>query len=176
MAFKKCGAKTRSGGRCQQPGSGAGGRCKFHGGASPTGIASPHFEHGRYSKYLPAGLSTHYTTARADRDLVGLRDELALVDARIASLFERTKTSTRANALDGIWPQIENLIEQRRKLAESESRRMKDLHQMLSVERVIALMAYVQDSLRRHIVDRGALAAIQADLQKVYNAPAALAS
>jgi hypothetical protein len=39
---KRCGAKTRAGGQCQQPaGFGTvhvgGGRCKFHGGTSPGG-------------------------------------------------------------------------------------------------------------------------------------------
>jgi hypothetical protein len=33
----KCGAKTRKGGICENPGLGAGGRCRLHGGATPSG-------------------------------------------------------------------------------------------------------------------------------------------
>jgi hypothetical protein len=33
----KCAARTRDGGACQNPGLGAGGRCRLHGGATPRG-------------------------------------------------------------------------------------------------------------------------------------------
>jgi hypothetical protein len=33
----KCRAKTRDGGLCQNPGLGAGGRCRLHGGSTPSG-------------------------------------------------------------------------------------------------------------------------------------------
>ena len=33
----RCGAKTRTGGICQNPGIGTGGRCRLHGGATPSG-------------------------------------------------------------------------------------------------------------------------------------------
>ena len=48
----QCGAKTRAGTPCAQP-AGWGtdhvgwGRCKLHGGATPTGHRSPHYKHGR---------------------------------------------------------------------------------------------------------------------------------
>jgi hypothetical protein len=33
----KCGARKREGGSCENPGIGAGGRCRLHGGATPSG-------------------------------------------------------------------------------------------------------------------------------------------
>lgn len=58
---KYCNARRRDGntfkGYCRQP-AGAGteldgeGRCSFHGGASPRGEDSPHFEHGLFSDFL----------------------------------------------------------------------------------------------------------------------------
>lgn len=36
-ALPKCGAKTRQGEVCQNPGTGAGGRCPMHGGKTPSG-------------------------------------------------------------------------------------------------------------------------------------------
>ena len=52
MIVGQCGAKTRAGTPCTQP-AGWGtdhvgwGRCKLHGGATPTGHRSPHYKHGR---------------------------------------------------------------------------------------------------------------------------------
>ncbi len=65
------------------------------------------------------------------------------------------------------WDQLVALIEQRRKLVDTESKRMKDLHAMVSVDRVMALVAYVTDTVRRNVKDREALTAIFADLRKV---------
>ena len=54
---KHCNAKTKAGTLCKRP-AGWGtshvgeGRCKLHGGRSPRGAESPHYKHGRYSKYL----------------------------------------------------------------------------------------------------------------------------
>lgn len=53
-----CGARTRQGGTCRKP-AGWGtdhpgvGRCRLHGGATPTGVRSPHFKHGLRCTYLP---------------------------------------------------------------------------------------------------------------------------
>ncbi|WP_322096788.1 HGGxSTG domain-containing protein [Paramagnetospirillum marisnigri] len=47
----RCGAKTRSGAPCQQPGM-ANGRCKLHGGKStgaPKGKANGNYRHGYYT-------------------------------------------------------------------------------------------------------------------------------
>lgn len=88
MTTKACGAKNRSGGRCKNPGTGAGGRCKFHGGATPVGPASPAWVHGRRSKFMKGELAKRYAAALSDPNLVGLRDEIALVDVRISQLVE----------------------------------------------------------------------------------------
>jgi hypothetical protein len=37
--IQKCDAKTRGGGRCQNPGTGRGGRCRFHSGSVGAGAA-----------------------------------------------------------------------------------------------------------------------------------------
>lgn len=45
-----CGARTRSGGLCQNARM-LNGRCHMHGGKSLAGADSPRYKHGRYSKY-----------------------------------------------------------------------------------------------------------------------------
>jgi hypothetical protein len=49
----RCGAKTRSGGRCQNAPMQLGGRCRMHGGASLRGLDHPRYKHGQYTKYKP---------------------------------------------------------------------------------------------------------------------------
>src|SRR5204863_58364 len=83
----KCGAKTRSGGHCKNPG-GPNGRCKFHGGASLSGPAHPNWKGGRYSKYVPKDLLERYHQAARDPNLVAMHDEIALVDVRVSQLLE----------------------------------------------------------------------------------------
>src|SRR5262245_19691930 len=86
--MKPCGAKTRAGGPCQRAAM-PNGRCSKHGGKSLVGPAAPGFRHGRYSKLLPVQLAARFDEAKADPELLGLRDEIALVDARIADVLER---------------------------------------------------------------------------------------
>ena len=64
----------------------------MHGGKTPSGIASPQFKTGRYSKYLPGRLLERYCEADQDAELFNLRDEIALVDARLADLLCRVNT------------------------------------------------------------------------------------
>lgn len=82
-----CGAKTRKGTPCKNPPM-ANGRCRFHGGKSLGGIAHPNFKHGRYSKYLDGALLDAYATGLGDPQLLSLRDNIVLVDARIGQILQ----------------------------------------------------------------------------------------
>jgi hypothetical protein len=174
----KCGAKTRSGGRCKQPGTGAGGRCKFHGGATPVGPASPHFKTGRYSRLLKdiKGIGNHYERALTDPDLLTLREEIALVDARLGQLLEKVAHGGTRASIDGIWPQLELLIENRRKLVDTEAKRLKDLHAMVSVDRVMLIIRYLQDAVRRHVKDPIEQTAVFMEMRKLLKPEEPLAS
>lgn len=145
----------------------ANGRCRIHGGATPGGFASPHFKTGRYSKVLPAALRDRYEQARGDEDLLSLRDELALVDARIGEVLQGKLDDTR-------WSEALGLIERRRKLAESEQRRLATLNQYVSIEQIYAFIGALGSILREHITDRRALAAVQRDLSGLLARPARL--
>jgi hypothetical protein len=63
------------------------------------------------------------------------------------------------------WHDVQELIEQRRKLAESETRRLVTLQQMISAEQAMLLIGVVVDIIARHITDRQVLAQITTDLQ-----------
>jgi hypothetical protein len=64
----------------------------MHGGKSLAGIASPTFKTGRYSKHLPARLAERYQHAANDPELLALREDVALVDARLEDLLSRVDT------------------------------------------------------------------------------------
>lgn len=208
---KACGAKTRTGGTCKQPAL-ANGRCRFHGGKTPGGIASPHFKTGRYSKYLPARLSDRYHESLTDPDLLELRSEIAVLDARMGELIERIDTGESGAAwvaarlalqqyneseLDGdkakkvaamrqleealergaadyaIWSEIAAMTEQRRKLVESERKRLVDMQQVITSDRAMLLIGAVVDIIRRNVTDRGMLSGINRELTALLNRPEA---
>jgi hypothetical protein len=81
-----CGAKKRDGTPCKSSPM-PNGRCRIHGGKSLSGIASPTFRTGRYSKYAPSGIKDKYEAALADETLLEMRDEIALVEARLQELL-----------------------------------------------------------------------------------------
>ena len=64
-ADRVCGAKTRDGPPCPNWGMWPSGRCRMHGGKSPTGFASATHKHGWYSTHLPTRLAAAF---RARRD------------------------------------------------------------------------------------------------------------
>jgi hypothetical protein len=86
-----CAAKTRSGEPCKRAAA-ANGRCNLHGGKTPVGLALPQTKHGRYSKHLPTRLQARYYEAQSDTALLELREDIALIDARLADVLARVDT------------------------------------------------------------------------------------
>lgn len=195
-----------TGERCRQPAVKGSTKCRMHGGTSPTGIGSPRFRTGRYSKEMPARLAARYGEALADSKLLELRDEIALVQSRQAELLthldvnlalrhwqnariaygEVMAASARQDAealqaalavlgraLDAgsndyaVWNEILETSEHRRRLVESEHKRLVAMQQMISTEQAMVLLARVVDTVRRHVADRDTLAAISADFRTI---------
>ena len=87
---EKCGAKTRSGGACKRSPVEGRTRCRLHGGASLVGPAHPSFKTGRYSRWsLPDEIKDAWQRAREAPELMGMGDEVALLDARLYQLLDR---------------------------------------------------------------------------------------
>lgn len=203
--MKACGAKKKNGTPCQMAAM-PNGRCRLHGGLTPNGMQSPSFKTGRYSKVLPARLASKYQEALADTALLELREEISLVDTRLADLIGRvesgesgevwrqlrsaysefTKNRSRGDApgmaehlgtiesliIRGLadyaaWQDISQTLEQRRKLVESERKRLVEMQQMITTEQAMIMLAAITDTVRRHVTDRDALAAISADITKL---------
>lgn len=203
MNGQACGAKTRAGTPCRRPAM-MNGRCDKHGGKSPGGIASPRTKHGRYSRYIPSRLSERYDEAAADTELLAMRDEIALTDARLADVLKRVdrgdsgdlwkqlkaaladvhnmrslglsdagpmgdlkRIIDRGLADWAAWDEVAKLLEQRRRLVESERKRLVEMQQVVTVERAMLLVSAITESVRRHVHEPRALAAIHADLGRL---------
>lgn len=98
---RQCGAKTRSGEPCRTRPM-PNGRCRLHGGKSLAGVASKTWRHGRYSRALPSDLLARYRETAADPDLLGLSDEVRLIDSKLQSLL----AGTEEGAGRRIWRQL----------------------------------------------------------------------
>jgi len=86
--------------RCAQPGTGAGGRCRFHGGATPPSARAA-FRNYRGAD-LPDRLGEAFLRALEDPELTSLAQELALVDARAVELVEQLPTGETGAAWDAV--------------------------------------------------------------------------
>lgn len=202
-----CGAKTRDGDGCKNAPM-PNGRCRMHGGKSLGGIASPSLKHGKHSKYLPARLKDAYETAQADDDLLALRSEIALTDARLNDVLGRVETGeagatyrklqvTYADLMDALaaknaadqavalraigdliergmadyaaWDEIGRLMEQRRRLVETERKRLVDMQQMITSERAVLLITTIAGIIRDHVTDTHTLANISRAIGALLN-------
>lgn len=183
--------------------------CQVHGGATPRGIASPHYKDGRYSKYLPARLAARYQEARTDGELLALREDIALTDARLGDLLARVDTGesgalwrqlmaareellVRRKASDTLgqmaalnlimeliaqghadyraWGEVAVVLDQRRRLVESERKRLVEMQQMISSERMMVLLGAVVGVIQEHVTDRSVLSGITTGIQKLITA------
>ncbi len=200
--MKECGARKKDGTPCRAAPM-QNGRCRIHGGKTPTGMALPQYKDGRYSRYLPARLAGRYAEAQADGALLELRDDIALVDSRLADLLGRVDSGESgalwqslmaarsdllayrragdnvrmAEALNLIleligqghadyraWGEVAQVLEQRRRLVESERKRLIELQQTITVEKAMLLIGAIGGIIKAHVQEREVLAKISAEI------------
>lgn len=205
----QCAAKSkRSGVQCKRAATPGMSVCAIHGGKSLVGPAHPGFKTGRYSRLLPVRLQASYAAARNDPELLALRDDIALTDARIVDLLGKLDTgesgaawqaarsaadevrqallkqnavalATALNALEGAiatgranyaaWGEVGRALEHRRRLAESEVKRLIALRQVMTAEQAMTFATAIMDVVTRNVPDRAARAAIARDLGALLN-------
>ena len=73
-------------------------RCRIHGGTTPVGIQAQSFTHGRYSKYMPTGFLARYEASLADPEILSLKSEIAISQARVAELLQNLEVGTGLQA------------------------------------------------------------------------------
>lgn len=168
-------------------------RCRVHGGGKHlVGSANPSFKHGKYSRYMPLRLAARYLESARDPELLASRQEIALLDARLAELLGRVDTGESSrlfatareafngfrNALDrsdketmaihlqtldatlgravgdyAAWDDIRQSLETRRKLVETEMRRLEKMKQFHTAEELQSLLMAIAMIAKRTIND-----------------------
>jgi len=71
-----------------------------------------------------------------------------------------------------VWQEIIEMTEQRRRLVDSEHKRLVAMQQMITAEQAMVLLARVTDAIRKHVSDPTAVAAISAQLRTIVTAEA----
>ena len=117
-------------------------------------------------KYVP-GTQTNrlvekYHQALADEELMRLDDEIALIDALLQDQLERLRQDGEEPIA---WGQVMGLVEQRRKLVDTERKRLIDEDRAIPIERLMILMAAIVDIVRRHVASREARRAISDEIR-----------
>lgn len=142
------------------------GRCRMHGGPTPRGIASPHFKHGkdsRYLQHLPAALALHFDPDSPH--LIQLGEELALLKAGIGAALQQLQASKRPSAKmqHAMW----DLVDRLGRLIAIESRRRKDEHEMVERSDFARFAKAVLLSVATHVDDPKIRGKIQEDALRV---------
>ncbi len=153
---KRCNAHSkRTGAPCGAVAMKGRDKCKNHGGHSLKGIASPTFKDGKRSKYmhLPEHLSARVGEYINDHKLIELRENIAVTDARLTDLYQRLSPDGGAGDREN-WAEIMSLFEQRRKLVESESKRLKDSQQTITSEQFLTFIQFVLSVIKENVTDR----------------------
>ena len=168
---ERCGAKTQVGTPCKNPAM-PNGRCRMHGGRSPRGMGSATFKTGKYSTALPEDLLDQARAASEDRRLLDLRSEIALVTVLTEDLLTKLPEENTWDPVPGyegfeLQHEIFDLIERRRKLVQSEYRRLKQMKAMIPAEEALAFAAALVRSVKRNVSDREARQAIVDDLVEI---------
>jgi hypothetical protein len=107
----KCCAENREGNRCGQIAEPGYVVCHYHGGKTPRGIESVHFQGRGYSQDLPAQLADRMLATLQDIDFSSMRQEIALVDARLGELLQKLdsgETGTAWRAVIGAYSDLED--------------------------------------------------------------------
>lgn len=205
----RCHGLTRSGTRCKSPAVQGSKYCLAHAPSIETAGESEN-ERGRYTGYVGA-LEEKYQSALQDRYLLHVRDEIAILDARLKDLLKQAKEGINAaswkkfsaqyrilktsietknfSALQSIlatmdqameegrretelWTDIQSVMEQRRKLVETEQKYLSQTNQMIPLESAIILLSgtitAIKNSLKKYVADREIEETIVLDAQREY--------
>lgn len=106
----------------------------------------------------------------AFREAQGKRE----VDKARAALTDLDGYLARGVSDYATWDEVGRLLEQRRRLVESERKRLIEMQQMITAEKAVLLIGAIAGIIKIHVSDRGTLAAISADIGKLVTADASV--
>lgn len=96
-----------------------------------------------------------FTAAQVQGDTEGMR----------GALYTMQEAIRQGQSDYAAWHEVALVIEQRRKLVDSEHKHLEAAHEILSIDRAMLLLGVVVQTIQRHVTDRSVLSAIASDLQ-----------
>jgi hypothetical protein len=115
--------------------------CRKHGGKTPVGVAASAYKTGRYSKYVPARMLSSYKASLNDPDLLEVRSDIALLDARLADLLSRVDNGESGHLL---------------KEARDAFNLLKSAMQRRDADQTVVAMTTLDEKLNRGVADYAA--------------------
>lgn len=170
-----CGARTRQQRPCREgPGNNANGRCWLHGGRAVVGVAHGRFTHGRATKTMPVDIAAAMEQARTDPELLSLRDQIAVVQAKEDRILA-AMAALEDGPDDELWGELQDWAEHKRRLVETEVKLRVAHHDMISKDRLGVVLVRVGDAMRAALSEvsdererRRALASFASELRRFY--------
>jgi hypothetical protein len=165
---KQCTAQSkRNRARCLNPAAFGKSVCRMHGASAPSGIAHSNLKHGRYSKYLPKHLFEKFAEAQSqtNEEMLSLSAEICLVDARINETLEKLENASNRQK-DALWREIKALLQIRRKLTLTETKRLELIKNFVPIKSVLLMLGAVQSAVLREISDPEKLRRIQREMNR----------
>lgn len=109
----------------------------------------------------------------ARKTLAVLREAMSSGDVPLANAAMKELDRIIARGLSdyAAWSEIGNSLEQRRKLVESERKRLVEMQQFISHERALLLIGSITEIIRHNVTDRQVLNAISLDLVRLMSRP-----
>jgi hypothetical protein len=127
------------------------GRCRIHGGKSLSGVESPQFKHGRYSKAfdaaIPPRMRQQYEEAMHDEELLSHRRFIALCDVDATEKLKRFSecdAGAYRKKMQSLWKDFKSL--QSDKEMDPEARKTRLSAVLGELEKLIALGADEADA------------------------------
>lgn len=113
----------------------------------------------------------HWTEAQTA--FVELKKALAAQDpAALSGAVEELQKHLRAGQTDYLaWAEVYNVVEQRRRLSESERKRLEAAKQTITADRAMVLISALLQIIKTHVTDAITLAAIGADVRALIDKP-----
>jgi hypothetical protein len=103
-------------------------------------------------------LGAYYADAEENPRLLSLRSDIALCEAQLRAVLAQIGDGTVSP--EAAWPRMESLIEQRRKLTDTEARTVERVHRMVTLDEVRAFGGRLVMILAKYEKDAQILAAI----------------
>lgn len=105
---------------------------------------------------------TTFQESQKTRDVSAMMDSLTTMKADLAALMDGREAAAQ---ITGIWAQLMPMLTLHRKLVDSESRRRKDAQEMITKEKVLAIVGFVAGSIARHVPDMRQRQAVVEDMR-----------